>query len=68
MSRTKPIERIEISLLKASEGGMSRADACALLRAKGVVGVKYAHSPYVGHYGLSIPKRFGKRAARLLFR
>ncbi len=64
---TKRIERVEFSLLKASEGGISRDAACAMLRDAGVVGVQYAHSPYVGHYGLSVPKRFGKRAARILF-
>ena len=62
---TKRIERVEFSLLKASEGGISRDAACAMLRDAGVVGVQYAHSPYVGHYGTPARGRCKPVLARL---
>lgn len=55
------------SLLKAAEGGFSFNDAKQRLEANGVESVKRDYSPYVGHYGLSVPRKFEKRASRILF-
>ena len=60
-------DRARFSLLKAAEGGYSFNDARDRLRANGVDDVKRDHSPYVGHYGLSVPRKFEKKANRVLF-
>lgn len=59
--------RARFSVYKASEGGQSFKDAKEMLEANGVKDVKRDHSPYVGQYGLSVPKKYEKKTSRLLF-
>jgi hypothetical protein len=65
--RVKPVTYAPFSLLKASEGGMSFDAAKARLAERGVTGVRRGHSPYIGHYGMDIPKRYEKRARTILW-
>jgi len=64
MTNTK---RALFSLLKKAEGGYSFKDAAFWLKDVGIDDVRREESPYVGHYGLSVPKRWEARAERILF-
>lgn len=57
---------VVMSCLKASEGGVPQSDAIRLLRDEGV-DARSGYSPYVGHYGIEVPARQERRAARLLW-
>lgn len=61
-------DRAYFSLLKAVEGGMSFLDTKRMLEANDVTDVKRDYSPYVGHYGLSVPAKFNSKAEKLLFK
>jgi hypothetical protein len=55
------------SVYKAAEGGRSFRDAKEELEAVGVTDIKQVGSPYIGQYGIQVPKRFEKRTSRVLY-
>jgi hypothetical protein len=59
--------RQHFSLLKPSEGGISFSDAKFKLSEAGVTDVKQEYSPYIGNYGLSVPKEQAEKAETVLF-
>lgn len=59
--------RAIFSVLKAVEGGLSFANTKEMLEANGVQNVRRDHTIYVGHYGFSVPKKYERRTARLLW-
>jgi hypothetical protein len=54
------------SLLLPKEGGFSLSDAKFRLSEVGITDVQKEHSPYVGHYGLSVPRGQASKAEKVL--
>ena len=64
----KYIEMAQFSVEKANEGGrFSFKEAKELLESNGIKPVRRGYSPYVGHYGLEVPKEFEDQTSDLLF-
>jgi len=63
----KEIEWVDFSLLKFSEGGMSKKDALDILKSKGVICNGSGYSPYVGHYGIRVAKQHENKASKILW-
>jgi hypothetical protein len=64
----KGVAYTAFSCLKASEGGMSKADAIAMLKERGIkVSTTNAYTPYVGHYALWVETKREDEASKLLF-
>jgi len=63
----KQISWVDFSLLKSSEGGMSKKDALSLLKEKGIVCDGNGYSPYVGHYGIRVAKQDEEKASKILW-
>ena len=60
------IETSHFSVYKHGEGGMPLKHHMAQLAAAGIPSRK-AHSPYVGHTALEVPKKHEKKAGRILY-
>ena len=56
---------ITFSVTKATEGGIGQSFGMFLLKTKGIPSRK-AYSPYVGQTGIEVPKKFQRKAAKLL--
>lgn len=63
----KQEETALFSVYKAAEGGQSFRDLKEMLEANGVTGVRKGHSPYVGQYGFTVPKKFEEKVRKLLW-
>jgi hypothetical protein len=63
----KGIKYVEFSCLKASEGGIAKTDALAILKEHGIKARGGAYSPYVGHYGIYVEEAREQEASNLLF-
>jgi hypothetical protein len=60
-------ERAIFSVYKATEGGQSFKDLKESLEAGGVTDVRKAYSPYVGQYGVSVPKKYRDKAEKIIW-
>lgn len=56
---------ITFSITKADEGGPGGAFIIWLLKSEGIP-ARRAYSPYVGQTGVEIPKKFERKARRLI--
>ena len=66
--KTKPFDyhnSVHICILKASEDGMAQTTVKLWLEEAGIP-CRFGSSPYIGHYDVIVPKRYGKRATRIL--
>jgi len=60
-------EWVQFSLEWKNLGGaFSKAEATAALKKLGIP-FRLCGTPYVGHYGLQVPKRFDKKVEKLFF-
>lgn len=62
-----PVKCVTLSFFKESEGGMGQKDAMYLFKCAGIP-CRRSTSIYMGHTAVDVPKRFAKRAERILFR
>lgn len=56
----------QFSIEKASEGGMGGSYALFLLKDMNKIPARRCYSPYVGQTGVEVPKKFARKAAKLL--
>lgn len=61
---TEPHE-IVFHTLKFREGGVSEKQVRAVLTRDNGIPLYICHSPYVGHFAVSVPKRLAKKALRV---
>lgn len=54
------------SIEKASEGGMGGSYAMFLLKDVNSIPCRRAYSPYVGQTGVEVPRKFARKARKLL--
>ena len=57
---------ITFSIEKASEGGMGGSYAIFLLKDLNKIPARRAYSPYVGQTGVQVPKKYERKARKLL--
>jgi len=55
------------SVMKPTEMGMPFKHWQEMLESEGVTPVKRGYSPYVGQYGIQVPKKFEDKASKVLF-
>lgn len=60
--------RVVFSVLKASEGGESFLAVRFRLEDANITDVRREHSPYIGHYALSVPADAAGRAGKIIYR
>lgn len=57
---------VTFSIGKASEGGMGGSYALFLLKDINKIPARRGYTPYVGQTGVEVPKKYARKAAKLL--